>query len=303
MIKPRSLVKGGVIGVISPAGVVSEEELNKGVRRLEGIGFKVRLGRSVLHRQRYLAGPDRERVDDLHRMFADPEIDAIFCARGGSGAGRLIPLLDHDLIARHPKVFMGCSDVTTLLLYFNHRQGLVAFHGPMVGPNFGRNSSPRMEDAMLRILEGERLTLTDSRVSVLREGQAEGLLTGGCLTLLCTSIGTPYELRTEDRILFIEDTDEAPYKIDRMLSYLKGLGKFDRVRGVVFGEMIRCRFPEGSSDRLEEVLMEILGEYDFPVLFGFPSGHGELNLTLPFGIPARIDTEKKSVSLLDSAIS
>jgi muramoyltetrapeptide carboxypeptidase len=303
MIKPRRLVKGGVIGVISPAGAVSEEELQKGVRRLEGIGFKVRLGGSVLHRLRYLAGPDRERVDDLHRMFADPEVDAIFCARGGSGAGRLIPLLDHDLIAGDPKVFMGCSDVTTLLLYLTNRQGQVAFHGPMVAPNFGRNPSPKTEEMMLRLLEGERLTLSDPRVSVLREGRAEGLLTGGCLTLLCTSIGTRYELRTEDCILFIEDTDEAPYKIDRMLSYLKGLGKFDRVRGVVFGEMVRCRFPEGSPDRLEQVLMEILGEYDFPILFGFPSGHGDLNLPLPFGVPVRIDAEKKSLTLLESAIS
>jgi len=300
--KPPRIGRNPVVGVIAPAGTVPEEELNRGVLRLEALGWKVRLGASVLRRERYLAGTDAERLEDLYRMYADPEVEAVICARGGSGTGRLIPLLDRGRLKR-PKIFMGSSDITTLLLYLQVGLDQVAFHGPMVVPNFGRNPSDKMEELLVRLWSGERVDFSEPAVSVLRGGRAEGVLIGGCLTLLCTSIGTPFEIPTENRILFIEDVDEAPYKIDRMLTYLKGLGKFDRVRGVVFGEMVRCRFPEESPDRLETVLMEILSGYDFPVLFGFPSGHGGLNLALPFGIPVSVDTDKRSLSLLDSAVS
>lgn len=303
MIKPRRLHKNGVVGIISPAGAVSDDELNCGAKGLEGLGLKVRLGKSVLCRQRYLAGSDKERAEDLHQMFMNPEIEAIICTRGGSGAGRLTSLLDGDLIAKHPKIFIGSSDITTLLLYLNVIHHHVVIHGPMVAPNFGRAPSPKMLEVLLKLLGGERINFEEPAMTVLRPGRVEGILTGGCLTLLCMSIGTPYEVATEGRILFIEDTDEAPYKIDRMLSYLKALGKFDHVHGIIFGKMVRCQFPNGSTDRLEEVIMEILGEYRFPILFGFPSGHGEPNLPLPFGIPVRLDTEKKGLTLLESAVS
>jgi muramoyltetrapeptide carboxypeptidase len=303
MIKPGRLRPNGVIGVVSPAGVVDAEELRKGIARLEGLGFKLRLGESVLRRHRYLAGSDQERAEDIHRIYADPEVEAVFCTRGGSGTGRLIPLLDAGLIARNPKIFVGSSDITTLLLYLQECGDQVVFHGPMIAPNFGRRPSPQTEEALLKVLAGERPAFREPGVTPLREGSAEGVLTGGCLTLLCTSIGTAYEVRTEERILFIEETDEAPYRVDRMLSYLKSVGKFERVRGVVFGEMTRCQFPKGTKDRLEEVILEILSGYDFPVLFGFPSGHGEINLPLPFGVPVRIDSEDKALTLLDSAVS
>jgi len=302
MIKPRGIRQDGVVGVVAPAGTVCEEELNKGVLRLEGLGWKVRLGASVLRRNRYLAGSDAQRVADLHQMFSDPEVDAVICARGGSGTARLIPLLDRERLAAHPKIFIGCSDITTILLYLHVCLGQVVFHGPMVAPNFGRDTSAKMEEVLLGLCSGQSLSLSEPGIRVLRTGRAEGSLVGGCLTLLCTSIGTPFEVPTEDRILFIEDVDEAPYKVDRMMSYLKSLGKFDRVRGIVFGEMVRCHFPDGSSDRLEDVLMEILAGYEIPILFGFPSGHGPLNLPLPFGVPVRLDTETKSLALLEPAV-
>ncbi|MFY9268247.1 MAG: LD-carboxypeptidase [Candidatus Manganitrophaceae bacterium] len=297
LIKPRRLSPGGTIGVVAPAGPVDPTDLHRGVEQLERIGFKVILGRHIEKRDRFFAGRDAERAEDLQGMFENSEIDAVVCARGGSGSARLLRHLDPTRLAHHPKIFVGCSDITTLLLYFSRSLGWVTFHGPMVAPQFGKDPSRLREENFLRVLGGETVGMTFPAVRTLRPGTGEGVLTGGCLTLICTTIGTPYEIETDGKVLFIEETDEAPYRIDRMLSYLKSLGKFDRLRGVVVGQMPRCQ-PES----VPEIILEIFDKSSGPILFNFPSGHGESIATLPFGTPVRIDGTIASLRMEEPAV-
>jgi muramoyltetrapeptide carboxypeptidase len=290
MIKPPALKTGDTIGVVAPAGAIVPHELQSGVKRLEGLGFRVKLGRSIHNVFRTMAGTDRERADDLLRMFSDPQIKAIICARGGYGSARMIPYLDRDLIRQHPKVFVGSSDVTTLLFYLVQDCGLVAFHGPMVGPNFGKAPSSLTEEVFLRILTQSRPVgpLRLPNIKALKAGRSEGRLVGGCLSLLCSAMGTAYDLRTEDAILFLEDVKEPPYRIDRMLTQLKAAGKFRKVRGVLFGPMLDCQPGQGADYNLDEIILDVLNDLKVPVLVGIPSGHGEHNITLPMGVQVRV---------------
>lgn len=297
MTKPKRLVPGGRVGVVAPAGRVDLTDLQRGVVRLERLGLKVVVGKHVGKGHRYLAGNDRERAEDFQAMFENKEVQAVLCARGGSGAARIVPYLNSNLLQPSQKIFVGCSDITTLLLYLMRSFGWVTFHGPMVATQFGKESSPSLGENFFRILSGETLRMKYPGVKGLRTGTAEGILTGGCLTLICTTIGTPYEIETDQKILFIEDIDEAPYRIDRMLFYLKSVGKFDQVRGVIFGQMPRCQ-----PDLLPEIILDILGEFDFPVLFGFPSGHGDATATLPFGTRVQLDASVETVALLEPAV-
>ncbi len=296
-IKPPRLLPGGTIGVVAPAGRVDPDALHRGVRCLEQMGFSVRLGRHVTAAHRYFAGRDAERAEDLMAMWSDPAVDAIVCARGGVGTARLLPMLDVDFLVNRPKICVGASDITNLLLTLTAR-GMVAFHGPMVATHFGEKATPEMAECFMDVLLGRLVKMQFSGVRALRGGTAEGRLAGGCLTLICTSIGTAYEMQTADRILFLEDTNEAPYRIDRMLSYLKALGKFDAVRGIVFGEMPGC-----APESLPEMIDEVLGDVSFPVLFGFPSGHGAGTATLPIGIGVRLDTAEGAITLIESAVA
>ena len=300
LIKPKYLPTGGTIGVIAPAGKVHLFDLNRGVASLEQAGFKVILGQHLGKSHRYFAGSDKERADDFLEMMQNDAIDAVFCARGGSGSARIIPYIEKikslaGHVALPPKIFVGCSDITTLLVYLSQKQGLVTFHGPMVAPSL-HISSPL--ENLLKVLSGERVEMRAPGIIALKQGCAEGILTGGCLTLLCTTIGTPYEIDTSDRILFIEDIGEAPYKIDRMLNYLKALKKFDPIRGLIVGQMPGC-----EPDLLPEIILETLAGFDFPILFSFPSGHGDSLFTLPFGTPVQIDSNEITIPLLSPAVS
>jgi len=283
---------GGTIGVVAPSGRVNSRLLEKGLTRLEALGFKLVLGRHLEKACRYFAGSDRERAEDFQKMLRRTEVDAVLCARGGVGAARIIPLM-RDLSTCRPKIFVGSSDITSLLLYLNECLGWTAFHGPMVATQFGRTPSRLLEENFFQVLAGEALEMRFDGVQALRRGVAEAPLTGGCLTLLCTSIGTAYEIQTAGKILFIEDINEAPFRIDRMLSYLKALGKFDQVRGLVFGQMPQCQ-PEA----LPEIILEILEPFSFPMLFGFPSGHGEATATLPIGGRIRINADSGTLKIL-----
>jgi muramoyltetrapeptide carboxypeptidase len=294
MRKPPALEKGATVGVVAPSGVVDPGELAAGIKRVEAMGFRVSIGRNVRRAHRYTAGTDRERADDLQQMFSDPTVRAILCARGGYGATRLLPMLDDSLIARHPKILVGSSDVTALLLYLVQRAGTVAFHGPMVGPNFGRSASALSSEGFLRAVcsseSGGRIRCGD--LAGWKKGIARGRLTGGCLSLLCAMLGTPDEPDTRGSILFLEDVNEAPYRIDRMLTQLKAAGKLDGVRGLVFGKMINCHPAPGAGYGLEEVILEAIGPFEGPVLFGLPAGHGGEQITLPFGVQAEADGDR-----------
>ncbi|HAX46445.1 MAG TPA: LD-carboxypeptidase, partial [Nitrospina sp.] len=217
--------------------------------------------------------------------------------RGGYGSNRVLSGLDPSVIRRNPKVFVGSSDITLLLLFLVQECSLVAFHGPMVAGNFGRYPMPKSKRQFCEILlgkkAGKRLTAKGARV--FNPGIAEGKMTGGCLTLLCRSLGTPWEIKTRNRILLIEDVNEPLYKIDGMLWHLKQAGKFKGIRGVVFGEMVNCQPSKKAGGSFKEILRDVFADSSFPILTNFPAGHGREMLTLPMGVEARLDTKSKSL--------
>ena len=238
-------------------------------------------------------------------MFENPEIKGIFCARGGYGANRILPLLDSRIIRRNPKVVVGSSDITLLLIYLIQKCGLVAFHGPMVSGSFGckpmKISKTQFRKMVTGVKEGGLLTAPQAHV--LQEGTARGRLVGGCLTLLCRSLKTPYEIQTGDGILLIEDVNEPAYRIDGMLWQLKTAGKFRGVKGIVFGEMVNCRFDEGQKGRLDDLIRDMLPKRSIPVLTHCPVGHGNEMWTLPLGVEATLDTDSKSLRLKNNGVT
>jgi len=305
LIRPKKLKQGDMVGVVAPAGPVDPEHLEAGLSVIRGMGFQPVLGRFVNDRKHFLAGEDADRADDLMVMFQNPEIKAIFCARGGYGVNRILPLLDSKIIRKHPKVVVGSSDITLLLIYLLQKCGLVAFHGPMVAGSFGCKPMKISKTQFRKVLTGVKDggILNASTARVLQEGTASGKLVGGCLTLLCRSLKTPYEIQTRDGIVLIEDVNEPAYRIDGMLWQLKAAGKFRGVKGIVFGEMVNCRFTDGQKGRLEDIFRDIVPNRNIPVLTDCPVGHGNEMWTLPLGVEATLDTDSKSLRLKTCGVS
>ena len=264
--------------------------LDKGVAELEALGFRVRRAEGALHRRGFTAGPLATRLAGLRDLFADSDVKGIFCARGGAGAASLLPALDAEWFRARPKVFVGYSDITLLHLFLN-RLGLVTFHGPMVAKDLAEHAYDR--DSLLGAItgEGEPYRSDAEDLLPLHGGEAEGRLRGGCLSLLAGAAGTPWALDTagEDTILFVEDVDEPPYRIDRMLRQLRYSGALAGVRGIVFGDMKGCSPRIEADYTLEDVVKEALEGLDVPLALGLSSGHGSgPNVTLPFGVRARL---------------
>lgn len=302
-IKPRALKSGDTIGVVSPSAAIDREHLERGVAALKTIGFRVKVSRHALDRAAIVAGPDAMRASELQAFFADPEVDAIFAARGGYGAGRILPLLDFDAIARTPKVFMGFSDATFILNAMIGRAGMVCFHGPMVAMDFARGLGEASLEHLRRLLAGETAGFELPARTALKVGVAEGEVVGGCLSMVAAAIGTPYAPPFDGAILFLEDTGEKAYRIDRMLVQLRQAGVFARVAAVVFGAL---RPPNGSEteDRLiSECVAEQATQLDCPVLFGIEAGHGSANFTIPFGVRARVDAAAQRLTFLEPAVA
>ena len=292
--KPPRLRRGQTIGVIAPAGPVDEAALQRGVAVLEAEGFQVRLGDSVFACERYLAGDDACRAADWNAMIGDDAVAAILCARGGYGAGRLLPRLDPSPLRRRPKALVGHSDVTFLLNDLVQRAGVTSFHGPMV--SWFAEQPPAVAN-LLAVLGGEPLAPLEAE-EVWRDGEAEGLLVGGCLSIVAAMVGTPFAVDTRGALLFLEDVNERAYRVDRMLTQLRQAGAFDSVAGLIFGEMPGT-FEEGGPD-LAEVVLDVCGDLDVPIVAGIPSGHGRGLLTLPFGVRARV--RGAEVTFLESAV-
>ncbi len=305
LIRPKKLSQGDKVGVVAPAGPVDLQELEAGLKVVRGMGFQPVLGDHVKDRQHFLAGKDKDRAGDLMAMFENPEIKGIFCARGGYGANRILPLLDSRIIRKNPKVVVGSSDITLLLIYLIQKCGLVAFHGPMVSGSFGckpmKISKTQFRKMVTGVKEGGLLTAPQAHV--LQEGTARGRLVGGCLTLLCRSLKTPYEIQTGNGILLIEDVNEPAYRIDGMLWQLKTAGKFRGVKGIVFGEMVNCRFDEGQKGQLDDLIRDMLPKRSIPVLTHCPVGHGNEMWTLPLGIEATLDTQTRSLRLKSKGVT
>lgn len=303
LIKPPALKPGDGIGVIAPAGVVAPRELESGVARLSALGFEVRLGAAVHGpRARYLAAPDVARAADLSAFLADRTINAIVAARGGYGSARLIPHL--DLARAQPKIIVGSSDLTVLLAFLQARLGWVVFHGPMVAPNFGRTPSELTDESFRRVLFGlgQTDTLAPAGVRALRRGRARGRLAGGCLSLLVSTLGTPYEIDTRGALLLIEDINESPYRLDRMMTQLRHAGKLAQARGIIFGRMVGCQPAPQEGYTLDAVLADLLDDFTGPVVIDFPAGHGGEQVTLPLGVEATLDADRGALTLEEPAV-
>jgi muramoyltetrapeptide carboxypeptidase len=287
-IMPPLLSPGDCVGIVAPASHLpkeNEEYLQQGLGRLRKMGFEIRCSPSLLKRKHlYLAGKDQERAQELMEMFLDPEVKAILCTRGGYGAQRIIPYLDPDVIRSHPKPLVGCSDITVLLIYLLQQCFVIPFHGPNIATRQFVEGDEEMEQSLKAALTTSP-SIGEITCSVLRRGEAHGEIMGGCLSSLVTALGTPYEPDLGGKVLFVEDVNEPPYKIDRMLTHLKSAGKLTRVRGAVFGQMPGCDTENGL---LRDVIVDALGAIPGPILFGFPTGHGPRNLTIPLGVPVQV---------------
>jgi len=290
-LKPGSLRPGDTLGIVAPASYFVREDFDAGCEALRVLGYQLVFGDSIFDRELYFAGSAERRARELEAMFARPEVKAILCARGGYGANYLLPLLDIKTIAANPKAFVGYSDITSLMTYLNDAAGLVTFHGPMIAKDFARHDGVDRGSwaAALGAADPNFNFAADSAMQVLVPGSAEGILYGGCLSMLAASLGTPYEIHTENTVLFIEDVATKPYQIDRMLMQLKLADKFAGVRGIIFGEMLDCIQPGNSPCTLQEVIMRIVGDLGIPTVYGLRSGHvSRSNITLPLGVSARL---------------
>jgi muramoyltetrapeptide carboxypeptidase len=306
ILRPPVLHSGDTVGIVAPAGPVKREDFDAGVARLRSLGFNPIYSEGIFDRDLYFAGGVRRRVDELHEMFRAPDVKAIICARGGYGTNHLLPHLNLDLIARNPKILCGYSDVTTLSTYFNRMTGLVGFHGPMVSKDFNRLDGVHFVSFSSATTGQQRWSITNSDCPALEpmsQGVGEGTLLGGCLSLLVASLGTPYEIHTQDIILFLEDFGEWPYRVDRMLMHLKYAGKLERVRGIVFGEMLGCAPEAGAGYTLQQVIARTLGDLKIPIAFGLRSGHVSAgNITLPIGVHARLSVSAQvTLDILEAA--
>jgi len=300
-IKPPALHRGDSVGIVAPASYFKREDFVAGCEALRQMGYKPVYSDSIFERDLYFAGSVDRRARELEDMFLRDDVKAIFCARGGYGSNYLLPTLDLKAIAAKPKIFVGYSDLTSLLTYICDSARVVTFHGPMVAKDFARPDGidlPSWQAAVEGRANWELGFGADSGVKSLAQGSAEGLLYGGCLSMLLESQGTPYEIQTEGTILFIEDLATKPYQIDRMLMHLKLAGKLAGVRGIIFGEMLDCIQASNQGFTLEEVVMRIVGDLNVPVAYGLRSGHvSRQNITLPIGVQVLLNVGDSGVSL------
>jgi len=308
MIKPPALKHNATIGIVSPSSWMKESDLKVAVSVFENKGYKLILGESVCLKNNTYAGNPKERADDINGMFANSDIDAIICARGGYGANRVLPLLDYDLINSNPKIFMGYSDITAYLTSISQKTGLVTFHGPMLS-SFKKGLVDFNFDLMEKTLFGyESVTLhppSELESRILKPGKAEGPLWGGNMCLLINRLGTEDQLDTEGAILFIEDINEYLYAFDRMMVHMKKAGMFDNIKGLIIGELLEMKNdaePFGKST--DEIVLDVCGDLDIPIISNFPCGHGTFQATLPISVPVQLDANSGSPSLtfLESSV-
>jgi len=301
--KPPALRPGDTVGVVATSATVEPAYLERGVGVLTAMGYRVKVSDRALDRDGIFAGTDHDRARELNAFFVDRAIKAIFAARGGYGCGRLLPLIDFAAIARAPKIFLGFSDATFLLNALVECAGIVAFHGPMVAMDFANGLTRKSLDHLARLLSGETGEIEIEAREVVSPGVGEGELVGGCLSVVVAMLGTPFVPRFDGRILFLEDTGEKAYRVDRMLVQLRQAGVFDRVAGVVFGAIRPFEGSEQERARIATFVAAQTAEVKGPVLFGIEAGHGTENLTLPFGVRARLDSTRRRLIIAEPAVS
>ncbi len=288
---PSRLKPGDTIGIVAPAGPYDRELFSRGVRILEEMGFEVYVPDGLLDARAYLAGTDKHRAEMVNRLFADQSTKAIVCARGGYGSLRILHLLDYDTIAKNPKIFLGFSDITALLTVLFDRCGLVTFHGPVV-TSLADAGELTKQSLLQTVSSGHRLEIEVSKGITVKPGAGAGILGGGNLNTLCHLVGTPFAPSFANKILFLEDRAEAPYRIDRMLMQMKLAGCFQGLAGMVLGSFEDC----GPLQDILTIIKDLFGDYQIPIIAGLEAGHGNTNMTLPMGLEATLDTDRHLLS-------
>lgn len=315
IIKPKRLRPGMTVGLVTPASNAPEDQdLHAAMDLVRSLGFTVKPSQNLFRRTQYLAGTDKQRADDLNAMFADSEVDAIFCVRGGYGSGRLLRYLDYDMIADNPKIIMGYSDITAILNAIYLRTGLVTFHGPIAGGNFSNYTYDQYTRVLIEPASRSRIgeppvfetrpgvVDRENRLTNIVPGMAEGHLIGGNLSLMVTLLGTPFEPDFEGAILFLEDVSEPPYSVDRMLTHLWMAGKLEQLAGIALGKFSDDGY-DSNTFGMEEVLRDRLEPLGIPTLRGVMIGHIEDKTVVPLGVRARLDVDAGSLTLLEAAVS
>lgn len=290
IIKPRRLKPGDTIGIVAPSSPFDPQKFTKGQGVLESMGFRTYADGEIFQKHGFLAGTDEQRAGQINRFFADPAIHAVFCARGGYGSMRTLPFIDFDTVRENPKIFVGFSDVSVLLSVFTQRCHMVTFHGPVV-TTLGNAAEETITAVKTALTSNKSLMLAPEKSFVIKSGVSSGIITCGNLTTLCHLLGTPYMPEFKEKILLIEDTGEALYRIDRMLNHMKFAGCFEGLRGLVLGSFEKC----GEMKSVYEIVEKIFRDIHIPILGGFDIGHGNVNLTIPLGIEATLDTERQTL--------
>jgi len=297
---PRAITRSARIAVLAISSPSEIDRIDEAKRHLEAQGARVTLASNIAHRfHGYLAGDDDERVTELNRFLNSDEFDAFFFSRGGYGAMRILDRVDYEAIRRNPRPIVGFSDLTALHQAVAIRCGLVTFHGPMLNLDFFNGLSPQNEEWFWSMLAGEApLTHRFSSQQIVMEGQAEGILFGGCLSLITALTATPYDFWIDDGIWFWEDVDEPLYRVDRMLTHLRLSGRLRNIRGVIIGKMKGC----GSESEIDALLRETFGAAGIPVVRDLPFGHHGDNLLMPIGVPVRLSTREGSFTVTQPAV-
>ncbi len=314
LIKPPKLQVGDTIGLVSPASPVFEpSEVKQGEKTLQKLGFRVKLGKHVGSKWGYLAGSDMERAQDLMDMFLDDAVRAIVALRGGYGTVRLLPYLDYDKIRKHPKILLGYSDITSLHLAIHKLAGIVTYHGPVALSTFNEYSTRYVMRTLTQTeAVGEIEDAPDAMPLTFpaqkQESVVAGPLVGGNLTLVSTTLGTPYEIDTAGKILFLEEVGEEPYSIDRMLTQLLQAGKLNRTKGIIVDRCAKCQPAEykpafNNTLSVEEIIQDRLGDLGVPVLYGLSLGHVADKPVLPLGITASVDFSRGKIAIVESAVA
>lgn len=311
IVKPKRLSKGDVIGIISPASSPDDpSRIDAGVRYFEKLGYKVEVGKNVGKTHGYLAGTDEERLSDLHDMFSNKQVKAIICVRGGYGTPRILDKIDYKLIAKNPKIFVGYSDITALHLAFLQKTGLVTFAGPMAAVDFHGEVSKYTEEMFWALLTSNkkfgRVEMpNDEKIFQLTKGMARGRIVGGNLALLASLVGTPYMPPVKDKILYMEEVGEVPYRIDRMLNQLKLSNVLKEAAGIILGSFSDCNEtdPLKHTLTLGEVITDYFGGMKVPIIYNFKHGHIKDNITMPHGVMTKLNASRGFVEITESAVS
>lgn len=299
----RRLERGDTIGIAAPASIETLENIENGIARLKSLGFKIKKGKHILDKWGYFSGTDEDRAKDIMDMFEDREVKLILCIRGGYGSMRLLPFIDFNMVRKNPKLFVGYSDITVLMNSFYERAGLITFHGPMLSSNLYVMDT--LESFLISVMEGYKEYSIANPVNVPMRSNtdkiAEGEIVGGNLSMICSTLGTPYEINTKNKLLLLEDIEEPPYKVDRMLTQLGLSGKLGSCAGIILGQFTNCEGePKENYFTLEQVMENRILSFRKPTIMNVMCGHDNPKLTLPIGAKARLNCKAARIDILEA---